>query len=99
MIGILREDCRRANPGVGEGDLACIGKQDAARKEMIVTGFMRSLLGPKIGAGRVLEQVETVETGRGRNLCASGFREESHALDWQMGDVLIDTTSLIRTRM
>ena len=90
MIGILREDCRRANPGMGEGDLAYIGKQNAARKEMIVTGFMRSLLGPKQGACRVLELVETVEMGQGRDLCAIGRRKENPALVRHLVNVMID---------
>ena len=64
-----------------------------------MTGFMGSLLRPKIGAGRVLEQVETVEKGRGRNLCADGLEEESRASDWKMGDVRNDTTFSRRTRM
>ena len=44
---------------------AHFGEQEDVRKEINVTGFIKSPLLPKERAGRALEQVETVGTGQG----------------------------------
>ena len=49
------------------------------RREIMVIGFNRSLLGPKMEANRVLDQVDTVRMNQGSDPCVIGQEEERNA--------------------